>query len=69
MAKKTGTFPKTKFKAKVVECKAKENSCEIKLSKIELTGGQYERVKDIMDEGDLVFVTFQAEQGTLPGTQ
>jgi hypothetical protein len=62
------TFPKIKTEAKVTEFKKKKGCCDFKLVDAEITGSQFEKISDIIDEGDAVLVTLQKKQGTLPGT-
>lgn len=64
-AKKEQVFPSIKTKAMIGQITVKKGCCDIKLADVELTGGQYETIKDMLDEGDSIFVTFARAQGKL----
>jgi hypothetical protein len=63
MAKET--FPNVKTVGTITEFKKKKGCADFKLVGVKITGSQFERIGDMIDEGDPVDVTLQVKQATL----
>jgi len=61
-------FAKIKTTAKINDFHKKKGGVDLKFHDMKITGSQYERLSDMMDDGQPVTITIEVKQATLPGT-
>jgi hypothetical protein len=62
---KAQAFPKVKTIGTIVGFGKKKGCCDFKLAGVKITGTQFEKLGDMIDEGDPVDITLQKRQATM----